>query len=292
MDLNGKKKVVVFGATGTQGGGLITHLLASKDWFITGISRKPDSAKSKTLIERGVNIVQADMSDLKSLENAMEGAYAVFSVQNESDYAGEIEQGNNVIKAAIKCRVDHLIYTASCGAKEGGRGVRYWEAKREIMKTLRSSEIDYTILRPVSFMENYISDLDGLRRGLITGKLTPEKSLQLISGFDIGSYAFNALQNKSKFLKKEIDIASQSINMNRIAETLSKVTKTQIVYKQIHQDFNRDDLEPSDAMSKWYQEFGYDEDIPKLVSKWGIQPLLFEEWLEVVGITDLIKSNI
>ena len=38
------------------------------------------------------------------------------------------------------------------------------------------------------------------------------------------------------------------------------------------------------AMTGWYQEHGYDEDIEALVGAWGVPTLTFDQWLRTVWL--------
>ena len=44
------RTILVIGATGNQGGGLVGHLLASKDWHVRGLTRSPQSEKAQALV--------------------------------------------------------------------------------------------------------------------------------------------------------------------------------------------------------------------------------------------------
>lgn len=80
------KLLTVFGATGLQGGSLINHILGrpelSKLFHLRGITRDASKQAAVSLHERGVEIVQADLSDPASLGPAVAGSYAVFAVTN------------------------------------------------------------------------------------------------------------------------------------------------------------------------------------------------------------------
>lgn len=74
--------IVVFGATGQQGGSVIRHLIASdKPYQIKAVTRDPGSAASKSLAEQGVKLVQADLGDTAQVNEAVKGAdYVVVSL--------------------------------------------------------------------------------------------------------------------------------------------------------------------------------------------------------------------
>lgn len=283
---NPTRTILVIGATGNQGGGLVGHLLSSKDWHVRGLTRSPQSEKAQALAARGVEIVAGDMDDVVSLDAAMEGAYGVFSVQGEArgdDPMHEARQGIAVADAAKRAGVQHLVYTSSCGAKEPDRGVSYWDAKREVIAHIRENGVPYTILRPVSFMENYVSDPTGLANGVVRGLLTPDKTLQVISGHDIGAYAAAVFNNPEKYNGQEIDIAAETLTMTDIAAALTRVVGHEIVYQEIPEEARANMPASGVAMGRWYQAYGYDEDIPALEAKWGIPTLKFEEWLRAIG---------
>ena len=281
------RTILVIGATGNQGGGLVGHLLASKDWHVRGLTRSPQSEKAQALAARGVEVVAGDMDDIPSIDAAMDGAYGVFSVQSqaaEDDAQLEKRQGIAVADAAKRAGVSHLVYTASCGAKEPNRGVSYWDAKREIVAHIQQLGVPYTILRPVSFMENYVVNRSPIDSGLIRGMLTPDKTLQVISGHDIGAFAAAALNNPDKYQGEEIDIAAETLTMTDIAAVLGRVVGHEVKYEQIpEEEWPRVSAPSGLAMNAWYQQHGYDEDIPTLKTKWGIPTLTFEQWLRTIG---------
>ena len=102
-----KKIVVVFGATGNQGGSVINALLSdpktAHEFKIRGITRDPTKANAKALEARGVECVAGDVNDKESLRHAFEGAYAVFAVTNyweKMDGELEFEQGKGIADLA------------------------------------------------------------------------------------------------------------------------------------------------------------------------------------------------
>lgn len=106
------KLIVIVGATGGQGTGVINAFLFNPDYRVRGITRNPESDRAKSLAAKGVEVVQADQKDEGSLERAFDGAYAIFAVTDYYDFffdigkdaamAREYAYGTNMAKAASK----------------------------------------------------------------------------------------------------------------------------------------------------------------------------------------------
>ncbi|QYS97625.1 NmrA domain-containing protein [Trichoderma simmonsii] len=79
-----KKLVTVVGATGAQGGSVVDYLLKnkSKEYDIRAVTRSTESAAAKALAARGVEVVQAELTDTAALKAAFAGSYAIFAVTN------------------------------------------------------------------------------------------------------------------------------------------------------------------------------------------------------------------
>ena len=113
------KVVTVFGATGGQGGGVVSRLLKAinndeGDYHIRAITRNPDGPKGIDLKNKGCEVVKCDMDDQASVEEAIGGSYAVFLVTNYWEHFSaekEIDQGKRVIDVSEKLGVKHLVYS-------------------------------------------------------------------------------------------------------------------------------------------------------------------------------------
>src|SRR5438128_861913 len=77
-----KKIIVVFGATGAQGGGLAHAILndANSEFTVRAITRDVNSDKAKKLAAMGAEVVAGDVDDAVSVQQAMKGAYGAFCV--------------------------------------------------------------------------------------------------------------------------------------------------------------------------------------------------------------------
>src|SRR5579864_8623927 len=97
---NKNKLVLVTGATGHQGGATLRHL-RERGFPVRALTRNPDDPKARSLFGHGTEVVRGDFDDEASLTRALDGVYAVFSVQNwrASDVESEIRQGINLANA-------------------------------------------------------------------------------------------------------------------------------------------------------------------------------------------------
>ena len=103
----GKKILVVFGATGVQGGSVIKSILGdpktANEFKLRGITRDPSKPNAQALTAKGVECVAADINSRDQIKSALEGAYAVFAVTNyweKMDAELEIKQGHNIADLA------------------------------------------------------------------------------------------------------------------------------------------------------------------------------------------------
>lgn len=107
------KLIVVTGATGLQGLGVIDALSANPDWRIRGVTRNKNSEKARKLVERGIEMVTGDLDHEDSLTNAFVGANAIFAVTDFYEPFGtgigpekskeiEYNRGVNLARAAAK----------------------------------------------------------------------------------------------------------------------------------------------------------------------------------------------
>jgi len=73
-----KKIIAVVGATGNQGGGVVSAFLATQNWTVRAITRNSSSDAAKALADKGAEVVQADLTDKSSLIKAFQGVHAIF----------------------------------------------------------------------------------------------------------------------------------------------------------------------------------------------------------------------
>lgn len=125
------RTIVVTGATGNQGGGVVRALLASdKDWHIRALTRDVNSSRAKALLDdcsRDVaagrlSLVAGHVYEPISLQSAFSGAYGIFAITSETypgrvlveevEMAHEVEAGRNMVLAAKEAGVEHFVFSS------------------------------------------------------------------------------------------------------------------------------------------------------------------------------------
>ena len=284
------KSVLVFGATGQQGGS-VASALKNKGWPVRALVRDPNSVKAKALSDLGVELLQGDFSDVASLKNAMTGVYGVFSVQPSSGQGAaygvsdedEVRYGKTVADIAKETRVQHLVYTSVNAAGPEKTGMGHFDSKSEIEAYIRHLGIKSTIVRPAGFMELLMLPGMGLEKGMFTSFLRPGQTGQVIAVHDIGKIVATIFLGADRFVGRTIEIAGDEITSVSLQDSLSRAAGKSIAYHRFPDSL----LEEDSFLGRLADLFDHgrltgNADIVSLKNEFG--PLLnFDEWLAGPG---------
>jgi uncharacterized protein YbjT (DUF2867 family) len=275
-----KKRILVTGATGQQGGATIKALLG-QDFELRAMTRKPDGPAARALASQGVAVVQGDLDDAGSLARALEGVWGVFAVQNtwEAGVEREEEQGKRLAKAAREAGVQHFVYT-SVGSAHRNTGIPHFENKWRVEQVVRALKFpSHVILRPVFFMENLLSPWFLHGDKLVTA-MDPATSLQMIAVEDIGKIAARAFIDADKLAGQELDLAGDAVTMPQAAATLAKALGRPLEFLRIPIEEVRKNSEDFALMLEWFDRVGYDANIAALEQRFGLRLKKLPEWAQ------------
>ncbi|KMQ50716.1 hypothetical protein CHISP_2399 [Chitinispirillum alkaliphilum] len=278
------KVILVTGASGKQGGSVAHHLL-HEGWKVRALTRNPQKPKCKELESLGAEVVMGDLNVPSSLEKALKGVYGVFSVEQPLEHGveAEIRQGIALAKVAEKSGVEHFVYS-SIGSADQNTGVPFFDSKAEIEEFLRKSNLSYTILRPVYFMENLMSPSlrDKIYNGTLELALRPDVPVQVLSVDDLGAIAAMVFADPHKFTKTEIELAGDELTGPEMAGVLSKATGRPVEFKELPIEQVRSYSADYAMMYDWLNLRGFSADISELQN---IYPNLatFEDWVQRSG---------
>ncbi|KAK4170064.1 cinnamoyl reductase [Cladorrhinum sp. PSN259] len=240
------RTIVVIGATGNQGGGVVRALLASdKNWHIRALTQDVSSSKAKALLDECSRHVEADrfslvpgyVYDPRSLRSAFSGAYGVFAITSEA-YPGrvlveevemthEVEAGRNIVLAAKEAGVEHFVFSSlpDMVKTTGGQfpGIHHMNNKHAVEKIAKEHLNGVTCLIPA----------DGVVR-FCTAIPSKQVSQWTDPSYDMGSFAakvFDLGVDKTK--GKTYLVMSPPTTPDEMAETFTRVTGQPAVHDPI-----------------------------------------------------------
>ncbi|MBN6055040.1 NmrA/HSCARG family protein, partial [Nonomuraea sp. RK-328] len=289
------KTVVVTGATGLQGRAVTRHLLRD-GWRVRALTRDPNTPQAQALARAGAELVRARMEDVGSLTAAAEDAWGLFSVQPTVGSPGtapdftaedEVRWGVNVAEAARAAGVGHLVFTSVAGAdrhlseKVPVNLVSKWRIERHIAEL----GLPATILRPVSFMENYTTGY-ALQNGTLSTGIAPDVAQQLMAVDDVGAVTALAFAQPGEWIGRAVSLAADELTPVQVAEAIGTALGISLPYVQIPIETIRGLSEDFAYAIQWLNELGYRTDI---AATRRIHPAAmdYSTWLERTGAAQI-----
>jgi uncharacterized protein YbjT (DUF2867 family) len=269
--------VLVCGASGQQGGSVMRSLLRQGQ-KVRALTRDP--SKREGLKSLGADVVFGDLTDRSSLEKAFQGIKKVYLVTTmEKGLESEVAQGYAVADVAKAAGVDHLVFSSvACADKH--TGIPHFETKWKVERYIKSLRIPATIIRPVFFMENFASPwmLPSIQKGKLALPLKPNRKLHMVSVKDIGEFVTAAFLHPQKFIGQTIELAGDELTVIEALSILSKARGHKIQYELIPDEQMEVSVGHDMAlMYRWFNETGYQVNIPALQSRWKMPLSKFED---------------
>jgi uncharacterized protein YbjT (DUF2867 family) len=257
MTTSTARTIAVAGATGAQGGAVVDALL-EQGARVRALVRNAASERARNLANRGVELVQVDTNDPTSLTNSLRDVDAFFFMttpygSQNPDIDGEIQQGVDFTDAAAAAQVPHVVFS-SVGGAERNSGVPHFESKRRIEERLLESGLSVTIVRPVFFMDNFLSMAPTVEGNELVLRLpVPDGiKMQTIAARDIGVVAAAALLDPAT-VPAAIEIAGDELTGSEIAAIFGAQAGLSARYEALPVEVldGQDDLQ---KMFRWFAD--------------------------------------
>lgn len=244
--------VLVTGATGTQGGGLVRALASASSKgeslpiTIHALVRDLDSTASKALLAiwPSIKLFKGDFDDIPSIEAAAQSCTAVFLNVTPSftDAHAERRHAFNILTAAKQSgTVRRVIYSSVTGAgthdtftdfDENSWMGGYFLSKHAIQEAVKSSNFadGWTILQPATFFSNFVAPASrfmypelAMNPHKIRTAFRPDLLLSYLDSDDIGRFAAHILlSDPSEYHGQLIPLASTNLTISQVADGLNR----------------------------------------------------------------------
>lgn len=250
-----KKVIVVFGATGAQGGGLVHAILNDPDseFSVRAVTRDPNSDKAKALAKLGAEVVAANIDDPESMKQALKGAYGAYFVTFFWDHFSaerETNEAKQMAAAAKEAGLKHVIWSTLEDVREsvpldddrmptlqGKYKVPHFDGKGEADHFFTDAGVPTTFMLASFYWDNMIYFGMGPKRGA-DGKLAitfpmGDKKMAGIGSGDIGKCAYGIFKKGNAVIGKRIGISGEHISCADMAAALSKALGEEVVYNKV-----------------------------------------------------------
>ena len=250
-----KKVIVVVGATGAQGGGLVRAIQEDPGGGFTAraITRNADSDRAKALAALGAEVVTADIDDAANLKRAFDGAWGAYCVTFFWEHMSpEIEraQAANMADAAANGGLEHVIWSTFEDTRRwvpldddrmptlmGRYKVPHFDAKWEANQAFVHTGVPTTFLLTSFYWDNLIHFGMGPKRGedgtlAITMPMGSAK-LPGIAADDIGHCAYGIFKGGAKYIGDTVGIAGEHLSGAEMAQALSRALGQEVRYNDV-----------------------------------------------------------
>ncbi len=276
-----KKVIVVFGATGAQGGGLAKAILSdpASEFAVRAVTRDSSSDKAKELEQMGAELIVADIDDKESMKRALSGAYGAYFVTffwAHFSPEKEMIEAQHMAEAAREANLQHVIWSTledvrqyvpldntSMPTLQGKYKVPHFDAKGESDHYFTDLGVPTTFILPSFYWDNFIHFGSGPKRGA-DGKLAitfpmGDKKMAGIASEDIGKCAYGIFKKGAELIGKKVGVAGEQISCGDMAAALSRALHEEVIYNEVTPDQYRgfgfpgaDDL---GNMFQFYRDF-------------------------------------
>jgi uncharacterized protein YbjT (DUF2867 family) len=241
--MTAKKRILVTGGTGAQGGSVARTLLAENNFTVRILTRNPQSEKALALQQAGAEVAAGDMDSMQSLLAAMEGCYGVYGVTNFWEhFGGEYQQGVNLIDAVKQSGIEHFVLHTLPGYSKLSSGkypTPHCDIKAALQEYTISMGINASFVQIPFYYENFFSffppqpvDENTFAFGFPQG----DTKLAMVSIEDLGSVVAAIFNNPTEYKGRVIGPVGADDTCAAYAAIMSKVLNMDICYNYIERD--------------------------------------------------------
>ncbi|SCU99894.1 LAMI_0G01530g1_1 [Lachancea mirantina] len=265
------KILVVFGATGNQGGSVVDSVLEdatlSKKYQVRAVTRDASSGAAQLLRNKGVEVVEASYDDERAVAAALKNAHTVFSntVSVFDDDEAETLQGNLIADQAVKAGAVFLVWSglpspAKISQGKNAQVIRF-ETKVAVEDYIKTLPIKSAFYWPAIFMQNlwgpYRPQPAGDGRYVLRNLWNRDTMLPLIDPRDSGKFVAPVLADPEFFAGKHIAGVSGVYTPVQFAETVGEATGKHVEYEQVTDEEFKALYPELVSMMQHFREYSY-----------------------------------
>jgi uncharacterized protein YbjT (DUF2867 family) len=237
--------ILVTGSTGHVGSQVVKQLSSFKGKVRAAVLSKNRAQEIKNT---GAELVEMNFNNTETVNAAFKGIQRLFLLTPFVPNMVEISE--NLVEQARKANVKHIVKQSAFGS-DMKQGFTRNRLNREVEKIIELSGINYTFLRPMPFMQNYLGFADSIRTQGTFSLPVGDSETSFVDTRDIAAVAVQALTKSNEHRNKAYNITGpEAISNYEVAEILSNIARKRITYVNVSDDDARKRMKNSD-MQEW-----------------------------------------
>jgi uncharacterized protein YbjT (DUF2867 family) len=251
--------ILVTGSTGNVGSQVVKQMSSFKGKVRAAVQSKNRAQEIKNT---GAELVEMNFNNTETVNAAFKGVQKLFLLTPFVPNMVEISE--NLVEQARKANVDHIVKQSAFGSNMNQVTTRN-RLHQEVEEIIELSGINYTFLRPMPFMQNYLGFADSIRTQGTFSIPVGDSKTSFVDTRDIAAVAVQALTKSNEHRNKVYNITGpEAISNYEIAEILSSIAKKRITYVDVSDNDARRRMKDS-GMQEWAVEslmelFGFQKD--------------------------------
>jgi uncharacterized protein YbjT (DUF2867 family) len=218
--------ILITGASGTVGSSVLKEVLKIGKPVKAMYRSRDDAARAPV----GTPTVIADFADKPSLLRALEGVDTAFVVCSPTRELVQLE--SNVLNSCQKAGVRHVVLSSALGAGDCPKSFPSWH--RKVEDKLKGSGIEYTILRPNSFMQNIVMyNAPSIRAQGAFYLAMGDARISFVDVRDVGKVAAKTLTSARHAGKTYELNGPEALNYSEVTEKISKASGRKVSFVDI-----------------------------------------------------------
>jgi uncharacterized protein YbjT (DUF2867 family) len=220
--------ILITGATGTVGRGVVGELQRLGAASVRALVR--DAARASFIRDAGFETVEGDFDKPETLGAALEGVETALLLTPPSPRT--VEYQSAFVEASKLAGVRRVVKLSSIGADSSApEGFVKWHGQTE--ELLKSSGLEWTILRPNFFMQNLLGQARTIETQGAIYQVGGDARASLIDARDIASVAARTLADEGHEGKTYTLTGPEAVSYADAAAKLSEATGKNISYVAI-----------------------------------------------------------
>ncbi|MGW7823519.1 NAD(P)H-binding protein [Streptomyces puniciscabiei] len=222
--------ILVTGATGTVGGEVVRRLPA--DRAVRVMTRQPARFAGT---HRPVEVVRGDYGDEASLARAVAGVVCAFLVTSP------VAEGDDerFVRAACRAGVRRIVKLSAAAVSDRGADDLITRRQRDREELLRASGLQWTLLRPRSFLSNTLSWAPAIRAQGVVRALYGSSPIACVDPRDIADVAVRVLTEDGHEGRSYETTGPEAITAIEQTAQLSRLLGRSLRYEELSEDAAR-----------------------------------------------------